>query len=158
MLDIKLKTKIARAIQDNGFFRLGVETAFKESAELIIVPAYKTEVPVNKGFLRNNVRRIGVNSLHHVVTTTANNKGFRYPAALHEGTGIYKGANDYGRNNYVRNGGYTDKDRMRFAGMAKRGYKFSIKPNKFADRAKNLAQSPVIRFIGASLRKLTNES
>lgn len=160
MLDADIKIKLQRLIKEDGFFRKKLESGLDDVADLVVLPAYKKQMPVDKGTGRQNAQTIIVNPLHRKVTSTANVRGFYYLNAVHQGTGKYRGAGDFGfiKPGYTRVNGYSDADKKRFAGMAKRGVKFSIKPNKFADRTFQETETPAVRFLYNHLRQLINES
>lgn len=122
------------------------------AAAEIVVDVYVDEAPKDEVQLAGTTEpRIEAGRV--VVGSKARNKGFQYPLAVHEGTGKYKGKPDFGKttgrvrqsNNY----GFKTRQNMEafFAVQAIRGFRPSIKPNKFALRTKRLVQDDVLNFI-----------
>jgi hypothetical protein len=159
IIDVTIQEKLTRLIKQDGYFRKKLEQELEDVAELVILPEYKRQMPVDKGFARKNADIFNISPLHKKVTTNVNNRGHYYMVSVHEGTGRYKGMADFGRvePGYTRINGYTKEDRIRFASMAKKGKKFSIKPNKFSQRAYNITKPQAIKSLGAGIRRLINE-
>lgn len=140
------------------------------ASDFIVIADYKKETPVDKGPLRQSVARIKKSNSSYIISAPAKTRGKMYGVFIHQGTGKYKNSNmDVGRISRVRayksifaNKGKSKKKKLKskndmalmFAGMRKRGVKMSIKPNKFALRARNSAEKKVNSFIIKELKKI----
>lgn len=146
MISVKYKATLSGVLRGNKVDLDGILQASAMTAER----EYKIEAPVNVGELRNKITTQKKGNLSYTVTTTATEKGFPYPIAVHEGTGKYRNTSDRGRGNWGRMAGYTQEDIAFFRVLAKRG-KLSQKPNKFADRAEKTALPKIIKFFNKQL-------
>lgn len=110
----------------------------------IVVAEYKKEAPVDKGLLRNSVITSISNQDGYSVTTVAQSSGKPYPIYVHEGTGAFRGVDkDYGsKGQGLVRSGRTNKG----AG--------GIQPNKFARRAKDIAEPKVFRYITREVKTI----
>jgi len=149
MIEVSVEKKLGQAIR-TGKVNLG---KILQASTMLVEREYKIEAPVNDGLLRNSIKTVQKSELEYTITTTAQQGGFPYPIAVHEGTGKYKGTSDRGRGNWSRMAGYTPEDIAFFKMLAKRRA-ISQKPNKFAERAEKTAKPNVIKFIS---RELNNE-
>lgn len=158
-IKVKVKERLKPILEDETLRKRF--TSIIEAAGNIIVREYKKEAPVDKGDLRTDVKMLSrlnrQDRFNGVVTTTATNRGKPYPVYVHRGKGRFRGGRDRGRGNYTRQAGYTDADIAMFAAMAARGYRFDVRPNKFAKRAEEEARPKVDRFLRKEINNLINE-
>lgn len=153
-LSLKVTKKISRFLE-KAAFRKELANVLWGTRD-IVVEKYKREIPVDRNLARNSVSASRNGDVYTVTTTATSSRGFRYPLAVATGTGRYKNSNtDVGRISRVRKN-YSKDDRKKFAGMAKRGVKFHIKPNMFATRAAEQARQPVLRFVNKEVIKRIN--
>lgn len=123
-MDIKVTKKLHKVLKDSKYLRKQFTTSLGRIKNKGL-REYKLEIPVDKGIARNSVVATK-QGLGFIITTTATNQGRPYPLFVHEGTYDFKGAKDYGRRSSRLQFSYTD------SGNGAKG----IRPNKFADRAR----------------------
>lgn len=126
-----------------------IEKEYRETLQatsFLVEAWYKYEVPVDDGRLRLGVETYDRKKDSYTVRTDAtSDSGDPYPEFIHEGTGSLKGAPDYGWTS-----GRVRDDDVAF-GIG------GIRPNKFADRAKEEAEPEVADFMKRELpKKLRN--
>lgn len=107
----------------------------------IVEKNYSKESPVDTGDLRGDIKSKDIRG-GYVTRTEATNNGESYPEDLHRGTGALRGAADYG---------YTP-GRIR-SGTVRSGIG-GIRPNKFADRARESSEPEIKRFMNNNLRTI----
>lgn len=154
MPDIKVKIEdktklsaIANAIEKNSI-------PLAEKIKMMFEREYKLQVPVDKGFTRRNVDgsiySTG-NTIKILVTTESYNRGFNYPVAVHEGTGIFKGLPiDFGGLGATNKRGYQ-AGRVR-SGKSSRGVG-GIRPNKFVNRTYTNVTPRAIKTFNEEINK-----
>jgi hypothetical protein len=141
MLKIEIKKEFSPVLEEKDFLSRRLEKILDDASE-IIVRDYKYESPVDSGVLRQNVRARKTGKLEYTVTTRAIANGYNYAELVYHGTMDWRGSSaDIGRINRVRTN-YVNRSGRR-----------GIKPNKYADRAKESAEPKVIRFIRRELTK-----
>jgi len=122
-----------------------------QASSFLVLREYTEEAPVNIGDLVRGIKSIKEGALQYRVTTTTTANGFAYPEAVHEGTGIFEGGADRGKGNWTRVGGYSEEDLIIFKSIKKRGGEISMRPNKFAKRAKEVSEPKVVNFVREKL-------
>jgi len=146
-MKMTMKTKLAKVLDDPKRFNpLLAKLLF--SSEPIMEGHYKREAPVFKGDLRKFIdtdRKNSAGQLWYRVGTRATSGGYKYPFAVHEGTGRFAGLNvDFPSTGRIR-AGTTDPE----AG--------GIKPNKFATRAKRKGEPQVHNFLNNGIKVIINK-
>src|SRR6266496_5974777 len=137
-MELSIKTKISKILSD--------PKALKDLDDIVLGGAYmieaeyKKQTPVDKGFLRNSVDTRG-KGLERVVRANV-----KYAKYLHQGTYRWKNKPDQG---------YTT-GRVRAKQVAWGGG--GVRPNRFADRAREIAAPKAVRFIEAEVTKLINKT
>ena len=111
-----------------------------QAGSFIIEKEYVKQVPVDKGNLRREIKTKKTKD-GFKVSTEATIGGKPYPITLHSGTGIFRGAEDFG---------YTT-GRVR-AGTTLWGIG-GVRPNKYADRTKKKSEKPYLRFINLKIKE-----
>lgn len=150
-LDIQVTKRLAQILENPTILKPKIQQTLDKAA-LIVLRKYKQEAPVDKGGLRQGVTILGSGLEKRVTTTATGSGGFPYPVVVHEGKGRFKGGSDDPSTGRSRKG---DASLLgMFMGMAKRGFKFSSRPNRFAKRAAETSRPEVIKFFNEEIKSL----
>lgn len=138
---INIETKLQK-IMERPDLKPDLEKVVSKAA-LIALRAYAQEIPVDKGLAKSYITIQGA-GLEKRITTTVTNRGFRYPIAVHQGTGRWAGSSsDFPSHGRRREG-------VSFAGSG------GIPPNKFAKRAKDKSEPFVHAFFVKEINRLSS--
>lgn len=169
-MNLQITGKLSKFFTNPAEFNRAITRGI-EDASFIAEAEYKREIPVDTGVARASVTNKINGLFQRQITATARTKsGKNYLEFVYNGTSKYKGSNeDVGRVSRVRSRKIIKRGRrgklramtrkeeqIMFAGMAKRGVKFSIKPNKFVDRAVKGSKPRVYAVFNKTLGKFIN--
>ena len=150
-VEIKVTERLHKLLQQRGVGHIVKEIVGR--SKVVAIAEYKKEAPVDKGLLRNSVSAIKSDSTGFTVTTTAQSRGKPYPIYVHEGTGKYFGnGGDFPSQGRVRRAKYSKDDLPFFKMLAKQG-RISIKPNRFAKRARETTYIETVRIMESIMKK-----
>lgn len=136
-MSVEVNARISKALRDG----LDVDYILSSVAN-VVIDNMVAEIPVDRGDARRSVKKQPYRDGYKVSPTGSPARYIKY---VEHGTGKYRGVStDYGRRGggEVRRNRYTEEDVKMFKIMRKRGVVFSIKPNKFTDRATVTSQKP----------------
>lgn len=131
----------------------------------IITREYEYEAPDDTSTFRDSIRPRKLENLVYMVRPYARSaSGYDYPERLYHGTGKYRGGADQGvrgvsrvrSTNFYGFGNRRDMIGF-FAGLAKRGVKMSIRPNKVSKRTVENAEPQTKEFIRKKIIELINK-